>query len=358
MGKRAGMAKEKEIKKASTGFSLDKLLFRGADQQSFLEDLATLVEDGVPANKAIDVLEKVLEGPAKKVAESISRSLAHGQSFSDGMVGWFPHYVVELVRIGEQGGTLVHNIRVAAEALGQESEVLSSLASELTYPIVVLAFACGIIMNFNSKGGILEQFAQVKPVATWPSSGQSLYNLAQILTNGWWVIILGIIGFIVLLNFILKTYIGPGRDSLDQIPLLNLYRKLTAASFMETMGLLVLNGVVFKQALALISRQASVYLRFHMRLMERRLGKGEGNIADVLNTGLIDRADIIRLRAIAEARGFEHALVRQGKQANANGLKVLKKVSKLIGSLILSMSAVAAGLMVMGTYSISQALGS
>jgi type II secretory pathway component PulF len=274
------------------------------------------------------------------------------------MIGWFPHYVVELVRIGEQGGTMVHNIRVAAEALGQQSQVISTLFSELTYPIVVLAFACGIIMNFNTKGGILEQFAQVKPVSTWPGSGQALYNLAQLLTNGWWAIILGVIGFIVLLNFILKTYIGPGRDILDQIPLFNLYRKLTAASFMETLGLLVLNGVVFKQALALISRQASIYLRFHMRLMERRLGKGEGNIADVLNTGLIDRGDIIRLRAIAEAKGFEHALVRQGKQANANGMKVLTKVSKLLGSLILAMSAVAAGLMVMGTYAISQTLGS
>jgi type II secretory pathway component PulF len=345
-------------KKASSGFSFDRLLFRGGDQQSFLEDLATLVEDGVPANKAIDVLEKVLEGPAKKVAKEISQSLGRGQSFSDGMVGWFPHYVVELVRIGEQGGTMVHNIRVAAEALGQQSQVISTLFSELTYPVVVLSFACGIIMNFNSKGGILEQFAQVKPVSTWSGSGKALYDLAQFLTHGWWAIILGIIGFTLLLNFILKTYIGPGREAIDQTPILNLYRKLTAAGFMETLGLLVLNGIVFKQALSLISRQASVYLRFHMRLMERRLGKGEGNIADVLNTGLIDRGDIIRLRAIAEARGFEHALVRQGKQANANGMKVLKKICKLAGALILTCSAVAAGLMVMGTYAISQSLGS
>lgn len=353
------MAKEKNVKaKKSTGFDIDRLLFRGGDQQSFLEDLATLVEDGVAAPKAVEVLEKVLEGASQKVAKNISRALAEGKAFSDGMVGWFPHYVVELVRIGEQGGTLVHNIRVAAEALGQQSQVVSTLASALSYPVVVLAFACGIIMNFNSKGGILEQFAQIKPVSKWPESGQMLYNLASMLTNYWWVIIVGIIGFIVLLNFILKTYIGPGRDVIDKMPLLNLYRRLTAASFMETMGLLVLNGVVFKQALNLIMRQASVYLRFHMRLMERRLSKGEGNIADVLDTGLIDRGDIIRLRAIAAAKGFEHAMVRQGKQANVNSLKVLTKVSNMFGSLILAMSAIAAGLMVMGTYSISQTLTS
>ncbi len=354
------MAREKNSKPKAPakGFNFDRFLFRGGDQQSFLEDLATLVEDGVPAPKAIVVLEKVMEGASKMVAKNISRALAEGKSFSDGMVGWFPHYVVELVRIGEQGGTMVHNIRVAAEALGQQSEVLATVLSTLTYPLIVLVFACGIIVNFNSKGGLLDQFALVKPVAQWPGSGQNLYLLAQMLTNGWWIIILGIIGFIILLNFILKTYIGPGRELLDQIPLLNLYRKLTAANFMETMGLLVLNGVVFKQALSLIRGQASIYLRFHMRLMERRLGKGEGNIADVLDTGLINKSDIIRLRAIAEAKGFEHALVRQGKQANAKGLKVLKKASNILGMLLLCLSAVVAGLMVMGTYSISQSLAS
>ncbi|MCD6045134.1 MAG: tcpE [Gammaproteobacteria bacterium] len=352
------MAKEEFSKKDSKDSKLDYMLFRGGDQQSFLEDLATLVEDGVPANKAIDVLESVLEGSAKKAAKSIRRSLAQGQSFSDGMVGWFPHYVVELVRIGEQGGTMVHNIRVAAEALGQRSAVVSTLFSELTYPLVVLSFACGIVMSFNSKGGILEQFAVIKPVSIWPTSGQVLYNLAQFLTDDWWLIVLGIIGFIIGLNIVLKTYIGPGRDTIDKLPLLSLYRKLAAGSFMETLGLLVLNGVVFKQALTLISSQASTYLRFHMRLMERRLGKGEGNIADVLDTGLIDRVNIIRLRAIAEAKGFEHALVRQGKQATLNSMAMLNKVAKLLGSLILALGAGVAGLMVMGTYAISQVLGS
>lgn len=353
------MAKEKDVKaKASGGFDLDRLLFRGKDQQSFLEDLATLVEDGVPAPKAIEVLEKVLEGPAKKVAQSISRSLARGQSFSDGMKGWFPQYTVELVRIGEQGGTMVHNIRTAAEALGQQSEVLSTLAGALAYPVTVLAVACGIIINFNSQNGILQQFAQIKSPDKWPESGQYLYGLATFLTHGWYFLIIGFIAFVIVLNLFLKTYIGPGRDIVDKAPLLNLYRRLTAAQFMQTLGLLVLNGVVFKQALALISRQASVYLKFHMRLMERRLGKGEGNIADVLDTGMIDKSDIIRLRAIAAAKGFEHALVRQGKQANIQGLNVLKKTSKLMGSLILSLAAAIAGLMVMGIYGIAQGLAS
>ena len=158
--------------KAAGGFDLDRLLFRGGDQQSFLEDLATLVEDGVPASKAVDVLATVLEGPSKKVAQNISRSLAEGKSFADGMIGWFPQYAVELVRIGEQGGTLVHNIRVAAEALGQQSEALGTLVSALTYPLVVLMVTCGIIIYFNSKGGILEQFAQLKSPDKWIGSGR------------------------------------------------------------------------------------------------------------------------------------------------------------------------------------------
>ncbi len=285
-------------------------------------------------------------------------SLAEGKSFADGMIGWFPQYAVELVRIGEQGGTLVHNIRVAAEALGQQSEALGTLVSALTYPLVVLMVTCGIIIYFNSKGGILEQFAQLKSPDKWIGSGRDLYALAVFLTNAWWILIIALIALIIGINIFLKTYIGPGRAVVDDIPVLNLYKRLTAAQFMQTLGVLVLNGVVFKQALGLIANQASVYLKFHIRLMERRLSKGEGNVADVLATGLIARSDIVRLRAIAAAKGFEHALVRQGKQANISGIKTLRKTAAISNVLLLFLSTALAGIIIMGLYSISQSLGS
>ena len=55
------------------------------------------------------------------------------------------------------------------------------------------------------------------------------------------------------------------------------------------------------------------------------------NIAEVLDTGLISKADIIRLRIIAKGRGFEHALTRLGQLSATRNLKNVTLAAKVIG---------------------------
>src|SRR5436853_203668 len=88
-------------------------------QRAFLEDFAALIEDGVPANQAIDVIIGVSGGITKKVAEAISLSLAKGQSIAGGMQYWFSHAVVEVIRVGESNGALPQTLRAAANSYTQ-----------------------------------------------------------------------------------------------------------------------------------------------------------------------------------------------------------------------------------------------
>lgn len=359
-----GMANKSTEKKSAgkvsplSGFSFERLTFKTAQQQAFLEDFATLVEDGVPANKAVEVLQQVSEGPTKTVANNINNKIAQGKAIADGMAGWFPYHVVELIRVGETGGTLTNNIRVAAKAMGQRSLVLKAIIGALTYPTVVFIMACFVIMRFNAPGSILPQFLQIKPVEQWPDAGKHLYWVAVTLQNGWWIILLCLIGAGIGIGAFLRNYVGPGREAVDKIPLLQVYRQLTAARFMETLGLLISHGVVFKKALSMMQNQASAYLGYHLMLMERKLGKGRGNIAEVLDTGLVDSKDIIRLKAIAAAKGFEHGLIRQGQQAAQNGMDTVRKVAKIFGVIILMSAAILAVIMVLGIYNTASMVSS
>ncbi|MFN7098431.1 MAG: type II secretion system F family protein, partial [Gammaproteobacteria bacterium] len=147
--------------KTKEAFSLsryiEKLTFSTTEQQAFLEDLATLVDDGVPANKAVEVIGRVETGTKRNVADHISLKIAQGRGIADGMEGWFSPAVIELVKAGEQGGTLGQNIRMAAESMGKKSETFSSLASSLTYPLVVLIAGCSVLIYMNHT--VFPQFA-------------------------------------------------------------------------------------------------------------------------------------------------------------------------------------------------------
>lgn len=334
--------------------TLERALFSSKEKQAFLEDLSTLIDDGVPANKAVEVMAKLTSGATKRLVDAILSKIAQGKPIADGMIGWMPDAIVELIRAGEQGGTLAQNMRAAGESLGRKNDTLSSLSSSLTYPLVVLVCGLGVLVYLNNS--IFPQFASIKPVSQWPDQGRQLIAIATFVQDWWWGVLLVIIGFSIALNKTLHNYVGKGRESLDRIPLISIYREVTAARFMETLGLLVSNGVVFKQALQILQGQADPYLGWHLMMMERRLGRGRSNIAEVLDTNLVSDADILRLKAIADAKGFDHALIRLGRQAADRGVETLRKLGRIGGGLLLALGAGLAGYMVTGIYTVGSSL--
>jgi type II secretory pathway component PulF len=127
---------------------------------------------------------------------------------------------------------------------------------------------------------------------------------------------------------------------------------------METLGLLVANGVVFKSALKVMQFQANPYVASHLVMMEHLLSMGRGNVADVLSTGLIAQKDVLRLRVMAEVKGFEHGLVRMGLHGSAESTKTLKTIGKLFGGLLLGVGAVLIIIIIRGIFLTGMSMGS
>ena len=127
---------------------------------------------------------------------------------------------------------------------------------------------------------------------------------------------------------------------------------------METLGLLLTNGIVLKRALALMQHQASPYLKWHLLLMEFRLSGGRDNIADVLETGLINPSTILRLKVIAKGKGFEQALVRLGRLTGEQNMKRISVVAKIAGGVLLTCGAAFAGFIIFAVYSVGSFVGS
>jgi len=329
-------------------------LFTPAQQQVFLEDVAMLVEDGVIVNQAVETIAKSSEGLPVEVANSILHRLAEGKQIADGMRGWFNDTVVEIVRAGEEGGTLADSMQAAAKTVTQTNTAITSLINSLIYPLIVLGL--GLVVTVFVKKSVFDSFIAIRPVSEWPSNGQTVMALANIVEYGWWAILLIIIGLLVGFSYLLRNYIGDLRYGLDQVPVISIYRKLTAARFMETLGLLISNGVILKKALKILQRNANPYLASHLLAMEYRLSGGKENIAEVLDTGLLDSNDLIRLRVIAKGKGFEHALIRQGRKAAEQGMQNVQLTGRILGAMLLMCGGGLAAFLVVSIYSVGATL--
>lgn len=335
---------------------LYKLLFTRAEQQSFLEDLSLLIEDGIPVNQAVSTIHQIAQGPLKPMTKHLLEHIAQGHNVADGLIDWFPPAIVEIIRAGEEGGRLVETMQNAARALAVRGSILSSLLGSLLYPMAVLLLA--FVVTVFIRNSVFVNFTQIRPLDEWPTSGKLLYHWATFLQDWWWLILLFILLIAILTVEVLRNVTGPIRQWIDRIPLLSLYRLNTAARLMETLGLLISNGLAFKKALTLLQLNASRYLAWHLLLMEYRLSGGKENIAEVLDTNLIPEADLLRLKVIAKGRGFDHALVRMGKQASDRNEKFVKLVGRITGGILLGAGAAYAMFMIVAIYEVGSYIGS
>ncbi|HSW70177.1 MAG TPA: type II secretion system F family protein [Gammaproteobacteria bacterium] len=334
---------------------LKKLQFGQTKQLAFLEDFYLLMNDGIPANRAIEMMAQATTGMTREVALSISQKISEGQALADGMRDWFAINIVEIIRVGEEGGALTETLKSAIKTLAQQSGAIGAVFSAMTYPVIVIVMACAIIVYLNN--GVFEQFKQIKPIAEWPQAGRDLVNMADLIENWWWLIIVILIGSTIMFRRLMSNYVGELRPLLDKFPPFNLYRRFAAARLMETLGLLVANGVVFKSALKVMQYQANPYIASHLVMMEHLMAMGKGNIADVLSTGLIGDNDILRLRVMAEVKGFEHGLIRMGILGGEQSLKTLKLVSKILGGVLLLLGGVLIIVIIRGIYLTGMAMG-
>lgn len=230
------------------------------------------------------------------------------------------------------------------------AQVTGTSCQSMLYPFVV--FVVALIMLVVIKTSVLTNFAEIKSIYQWPPIGQQLYALANFIQYWWWFVGFLVLAVIVGTYYMLQNFTGTTRHTIDNMPVLSLYRRLTAARFMETLGLLVTNGVSLRESLQIIHRHAQPYLSWHLMLMEFRLSGGKENIADVLDTQLLNRDDLIRLRVMAKGKGFETALVSLGRRALQRYGQSVSLTVRIFGGGLLCVGALVAAMIVFGIYSV------
>ena len=329
--------------------------FNNKKQLAFLEDLYLLVNDGIPANRAIEMMAQVTKDITREVAFTLSEKISQGQPLAEGMKEWFSPNVVEIIRVGEAGGALAQTMKSAINMLSQQGVAVGAFVGAIVYPMIVIFMACMIILYLKSS--VFTLFEQIKPINAWPPEGRRLMALADFIHSYWWTTILGTIVFLVVMKKILANYVGSFRPFLDRYPPFSLYRRMAAARLLETLGLLVANGVVFKSALKVMQYQAAPYIGMHLAQMESLLGRGKSNIADVLDTGIVESQDLMRLRVMAEVKGFEHGLMRMGVRGTEEATATLKFIAKIAGGVLLIVGALMIIMIVQGIFLTGMSMG-
>ena len=227
---------------------------------TFTHQLATLVEAGLPLDRALVILEDLAPNARlRAITSDLLKNVRAGNSLAEAMAKHqprpFSRLAVNMVRAGEKGGVLEGTLKRLAELLEETQEFREALVSALIYPILLTtvgAAAVVFLLTFVIPRfvDIFKDLGQALPLPT-----QILLAISGAVQEYWWIIAAVVVVAVLGIRMLLSS--EAGRWQWDRIllrlPLLGeVVLKSETARFARVLGTLLKSGVPVLSALAVV----------------------------------------------------------------------------------------------------------
>lgn len=273
-------------------------------------EFAIMIETGVPVTEALNALMEHCDSAAiKEALAETHQDLSEGKTMAQAMGAHprvFPPLYVNMVATAEAGGSLDETLNRAADYLEGALEMRRKVAGALTYPVVLLVVATGVVIFMMTY--LLPQFSQLfaRMNAEIPASTRFLLAASDFTHAHWWMIPLVIAGAIWSIRAVLRT--PAGRDAFTRFSLRlpfigDTIRKVAMARILRALGTLNATGVSLLIALETASQTAQNVV-FERAMMEMRAQVEQGvSLTDaVVATGVFPSM-VCQMVAVGEKSG-------------------------------------------------------
>jgi type II secretory pathway component PulF len=236
---------------------------RGAAVTQWSRNFAALVGAATPLDRALKVSadQSGHEGLAR-VLEDVRAAVQSGESLSDALSShprWFPPVLAALARAGEASGALGEVLEQAADYLEEVDDLRSQVRTALVYPALmsmVAAVGVAVLLLFVVPrfSGILEDLGGTMPLTT-----RALVATGAFLHGYWWLVLaLALAAGVGAREWLRRpaNRLRWHRSRLGWPVLGDLERKLAAARFTRTLGLLLSHGLPLLVALRIARASA------------------------------------------------------------------------------------------------------
>lgn len=342
----------------SEGFDVGALFRRrpgGRDRLFFTQELSTLLNAGLPLDRALSICAELTERPAvRAVIQDVLRELKGGRSLAEclGTHGEiFSDLYVNMVRAGEASGSLGPVMERLAEFERSADELRSYLISSLIYPALLTLVGLGSVALM--LGYVIPKFAQVFTESGMPIPAPTRVLLAL---SAWsrqygWVLVLGVLAAVALFRYQVRE--GPGRRRWHafklRLPLLGeVLRKAETARFARTMSTLVANGVALVQSLK-IGRTlvGNLVMAEALDAVAQGVKRGEGLAAPLRKTGVFPPLAAHLLTVGEETGRLDAMFARMADIYEADTRATVKRATALFEPLVILVMGLMVGVMVL-----------
>jgi type IV pilus assembly protein PilC len=223
---------------------------RREDVIAFCQQLAVMLETGVPLAEALDSFcQQMPRREFKQVLSTLRDDIFSGEKFSTAMARWprvFPQMMVSLMKASEASGTMALMLGRIGEYLAKERRTARQIKGALSYPAFMMSFA--VLMTMFLMTFVLPRFAKIYEMrsASLPTPTKVLLSVSTFFTTQY-MIYVPILAALAI-GFFLFFRHPTGRSARDwmrlNMPVIGrMYRQLYITRAARTMATLLSSGV-------------------------------------------------------------------------------------------------------------------
>jgi len=271
-----------------------------------------MIDAGVSLVRCLAVLEEQTgSARLRQIIREIQVSVESGETLSRAVSRWpriFSNLFVGLVRAGEVGGVLDEALNRLATFMEENERLRRKIKSAMTYPVMVLVFATAVVIGLVTF--VLPQFIKVFNDLgigdKLPAMTRVMVQVSNFLTTKWYMMIIGVVGFMVVSSSYKRTRIG--RRHFDWIKLKvpifgKLNHKICIARFSRTLSTLLVSGVPILQALETVAGAVDNEIISDAILAARAAIREGEQIGDPLQRSGMFPPMVVQMVAIGEETG-------------------------------------------------------
>lgn len=328
---------------------------------TFTQQLANLLKAGMPLTSALQSMSHLQsKGIPGEVSRQLRQDVTEGKGLSEAMGKQgliFSDMYVNMVRAGEQSGSLVEVLRRLAEHYERFAEVQHKVTGALIYPAFVMVVGIVIVFFFMTfmLPKFLSIFAGMK--VTLPMSTQILIGISNFFSSVRNQVVFGILAFTATLLFMRFRATPEGRRKIDswkmhapvvgRVVRLNLF-----GQFARTLGTLLHNGVPVLTALKITEQVVpNVVLKDAIAATREAVTDGK-TLAQPLARGAIFPQLMIDLIKIGEDTGDVPGALQNVAETYENELTIaLRVMMNMIEPMMIIVIAVGVGFLLFSVLS-------
>jgi general secretion pathway protein F len=319
----------------------------------FTQELATLLEGGIPIDKSLSILLSGHDNKIKGIVEDLLNGIKSGKSFAEALtnhVKLFSGVYINMIRAGEEGGVLPQVLKRLGTFQERLQKIRGEIISAMIYPLLLsstglISVGALIIYVIPKFSQIFEGMGISLPFSTRILMGMSRYSIRY-----GWVLIIAFIALFFLYKRIRKDKnIAVKMDQkILKLPLVgNLLWKIQVSRFARTLGTLLENGVPLLKSMDIVKDVLSnQYLANILIDIKANVKEGASLTVSLAQRGFLPEIAVHLLKVGEETGNLDQMLLKVADNFDNDAEQRMKRLVTMIEPMLIVLMGAVIGIIV------------